>query len=285
MVEQTGDGLDLFFNDVRVKRSVGTGKRFRLGHGFGQRAGRLFDFGAPVAEGVGDGGQDALEAGAAHAVFGWEVSAAEKGLSFGRKETSQWPAALSGNGADGRLVARIDVGALVAVHFDWDVELVDERCDFGVLVALAVDDMAPVAPDRADIEQDGFVLGAGAGEGFFAPLVPGDGLVRGRAQVGAGGIAQTVRGMVGHDVSLETRGGVNPPLHELRAGTEARPYTNRRAHCPPLLNRIAWAGVARVKRLAAGEPLVLPVVEADTVFAQPPAQIDFLVFEDRREVE
>jgi len=58
---------------------------------------------------------------------------------------------------------------------------VDDLGDFAVFVAFAVDDMAPVAPDGADIEEDGLVFGFGAGEGSVAPFVPVDGLVRGGA--------------------------------------------------------------------------------------------------------
>jgi len=38
--------------------------------------------------------------------------------------------------------------------------------------------MAPVAPDRADVEENGLVFGFGAGEGGVTPFVPFDGLVR-----------------------------------------------------------------------------------------------------------
>src|SRR5438105_9885741 len=69
---------------------------------------------------------------------------------------------------------------------------VDNLSDFGVLVGFAVDDMAPVAPDGANIQEDGLVFGFGAGKGGVAPFVPVDGLMRGGAQVGAGRIFQAV---------------------------------------------------------------------------------------------
>src|SRR5712691_10098960 len=69
---------------------------------------------------------------------------------------------------------------------------VDDFGDFGVLVAFAVDNVAPMAPDRADIEEDGLVFGLGASESGVAPFVPVDGLVGGGAQIRAGGIFQAV---------------------------------------------------------------------------------------------
>ncbi len=86
---------------------------------------------------------------------------------------------MAGDGADGGLVAGIDIGALITIDFYGDEMFVDDFCNFGVLVAFAVDDVAPVAPDGADVEEDGLILGFGAGEGGVAPFVPGDGLVRG----------------------------------------------------------------------------------------------------------
>src|SRR5260370_31051965 len=112
-------------------------------------------------------------------MFGREISGPEKWLTVGKKKASERPAALTGNGADGGLVAGIHVGALVAIDFYGNEMFVDDFGDFGVFVAFAVDDMAPVAPNGADIEEDGFVFGFGAGESGFAPFVPVDGLVGG----------------------------------------------------------------------------------------------------------
>src|SRR6202041_4087483 len=104
------------------------------------------------------------------------------------------PSALPADGADGGLVARIDVGALVAIHLHGDEIFVDDFCDGGVFVTFAVNDVAPVAPDGANVEQNGLVLAFGEAEGVFAPFIPVDGLVRRRTQVGTGGIFQSVFG-------------------------------------------------------------------------------------------
>ena len=60
------------------------------------------------------------------------------------------------------------------------------RGDLRVLVGLAVHDVAPVAPDRANVEQDGLVFSLGARKGRLAPRMPLDRLMARRAQVGRG---------------------------------------------------------------------------------------------------
>lgn len=52
-----------------------------------------------------------------------------------------------------------------------------------------------------------------------------------------------------------------------------------------LLNRVGVVGVARIDWLASREAFVLAMVEADAVFAELPAKINFLVVEARREIE
>ena len=78
--------------------------------------------------------------------------------------------------------------------------LVDNCGDLGIFVTLAIDDVAPVAPDRADIEQHRLAFGARFVEGFLAPFVPVDGLVSGGAQIRAGGILQAIGGGLGHEI-------------------------------------------------------------------------------------
>ncbi len=172
-----------------------------LRDGVGEGVGGAFKLCALVAVGIGDREKNAAESRAAHLVFGREISATEKRLSVGKKKTGKRPAALAGNGANGGLVARIYVGALVAIDFHGHEVFIDDFGDFGVFVALAIDDVAPVAPDGADIEEDGFVFGFGAGESGVTPFVPVDGLVRSGAQVGAGGVFQAVFRMVGQSRS------------------------------------------------------------------------------------
>ena len=151
------------------------------GHDAGGRLERLV---AALAPDLGHGEQHAAKAGAAVAVVGREIGAAEVGPAVGSEKCGQRPAALAADGRDRGLVARIHIGPLVAIHLDGDKMLVDERGDLRVLVGLAVHDVAPVAPDGANVEQDGLVFGLGARKGRFAPRMPLHRLMARRAQVG-----------------------------------------------------------------------------------------------------
>src|ERR1700722_16016471 len=67
--------------------------------------------------------------------------------------------------------------------------------------------MAPVAPDGADVEQDGLVFGFRSGEGFVSPLVPIHCLVHCRTKIGTCGPGEAVFGFFVHAVpsgALET---------------------------------------------------------------------------------
>ena len=66
------------------------------------------------------------------------------------------------------------------------------RADLRVFVGLAVHDVAPVAPHRADVEQDGLVFSLGAGKRSLAPCMPLHGLMARRTQVGGGRMLQLI---------------------------------------------------------------------------------------------
>ena len=170
---------------ARRKRAAGFAERLRLRHRVRQCLRRTVHVRAALAVGLGHRGENSPESRPPHGVVRREIGPAEKRPPIGRQESGQRPAALAGDGADGRLVARVHVGPLVAVHLHGNVELVDECGDFGVLVALAVNYVAPVAPHRADVQQDGFVLGARPRKGLFAPFVPVHGLMVRRPQIRA----------------------------------------------------------------------------------------------------
>ena len=161
-------------------------------HGAEQGAGGLLDLVAARAIGLGGAFQHAAKARAAHGIFRREVRAAVKRPAVGEQKDSEGPATPAGHGGDGGLVARIHVGALVAIHFDGDVQPIDQLGETRIVVALAIDDVAPVAPDRADVQEDGLVFGARASEGLLAPFVPSHGLVRCGMQIGACGVRQAV---------------------------------------------------------------------------------------------
>src|SRR6185312_2116380 len=99
--------------------------------------------------------------GSALHVMRREVSTAIKRASIGREEAGQGPAALSSDGLHRNLIAAVDVEALVAINLNGDETLVDDVRSLGIFVRLAIHHMAPMAPHRADVEQDRFVLPLG----------------------------------------------------------------------------------------------------------------------------
>ncbi len=161
------------------------------------------------------------------------------------------------------MIARVHIGPLVAIDLDRNEKLIDERREGGIFVAFAVDDVAPMAPDRPDVQQDGLILGASPRKSFLAPFIPFDRLMGGRAQIRAGGTRETI-GLLGAQSFS--------PL--------------QRAHCTRvLLHRIIAAGVARIEGLAPGETFVLPMPETDALFAEPPAKVDLFVIDNGGKIE
>ena len=161
-----------------IKCAASAVKNFRFGDGLFERLRGSIHFGAAGFEGLRNRREDAFHSRPSAGIVGRKIGAAEKRLSIRREERGEGPAALAGNRADRGLIPGVDVGAFVAIHFYGNVEPVDDRGDFGILVAFAVDHVAPVAPHRADIEQNRFGFGARLLKSLFAPLVPVDGLMR-----------------------------------------------------------------------------------------------------------
>jgi len=90
------------------------------------------------------------------------------GLPSGVRKRRQRPATLSADSLHRGLVAAIHVRALVAINLDGDEMFVHDAAISGLSLGLAVHHVAPMAPHRADIEQNGFVL-ALRGFNAFAP--------------------------------------------------------------------------------------------------------------------
>src|SRR4051812_15505989 len=155
-----------------------------------------------IAKGVGDGKQHTSKTGSALHVVRGKVGTAVKRAPIWREKTGQRPATLSSNGLHCDLIAAVDVRALVTVNFDRDETIVDNLRGLWIFVRLAIHHMTPVAPDGADVEQDGLVLPLGRLERLFAPFVPLNGLVHGRAQVRGRSVRKGVEGFGGHDYSL-----------------------------------------------------------------------------------
>ena len=172
----------LLEHGARSQAPCAPSNSLRLRHGACQAAGSALHLVAPRAVGRGHVLEHATETRPAHGVLRGKVRAAVKRPSVGQQEAGERPAALSGNGADRRLVARIHVRTLVAVYFHRDEQAIDQLGQLRVFVALAVNHVAPVAPHRADVQQDGLVFGAGTSERFLAPLKPLHRLVCRRTQ-------------------------------------------------------------------------------------------------------
>jgi hypothetical protein len=86
---------------------------------------------------------------------------------------------LTGDGLNRALVTGINVGTFVAIHLDAGKILIEELAQSGVLVRLAVHDVTPVAPHRADIQQDRPIGGLRCRKRFRIPRVPMHWLVGG----------------------------------------------------------------------------------------------------------
>src|SRR5215831_823344 len=201
-VKQLRERFDLRVDDGDVERAVGAAEGFRLRHRIRQRIRRFLQIRAAAFKGINYGQQHAPESRPAKLVLGREIGPSEKRPAIRQQESGQWPAALPRNRADRGLVARIHVRSLVAVDFDRDEVLVDDLRDDGIFVAFSVNDMAPMAPHRADIQQNRFVLLFRTGKSFLVPFIPIDRLMRRGTEIGAGGILQAIWRMRGHEQPL-----------------------------------------------------------------------------------
>src|SRR5579864_6253740 len=191
-IEQFGDGLNLRVDDGQVKAGMGAREHFRLRHGIGQRIRSLLQVSALVMKGIRNGHQHPAKSRAPALIFRREIGTAVKRLAIGQQKSRERPTPLTGKRADRRLIAGIDVWSLVAVDFYGNKMLVDDAGDFAVLVAFAVDNVAPMAPNRANIQQHRLVFRLCESESGVAPLMPVDRLMRGGTQVRAGGVLKTI---------------------------------------------------------------------------------------------
>ena len=182
-VKKFGDRLDLRIHYAQVELGFCAVKGFRLRYRVSEGIGGTLEVRPLISIGIRDGQQNSAKTGPPALIVGRKIGAAIKGFAVRKQEAGQRPTALPGKGADGGLVARVDIRALVAIDFHGDEMLIDNLGDFGALVAFAVDHMAPMAPHRADIQEHGLVFSLGARKGGIAPFIPSDGLMGGRAQV------------------------------------------------------------------------------------------------------
>ena len=191
-VEEAGSGVDDRADNFRGKFSAAAAKSFCLGDGAHHLLGRSGNFPVLVAISSGYGLQHSLQAGTAVVIVGREVRPTVKRLAFRREKRGQRPAALPAHRRNGGLVAAVNIRPLIAIHFDGDEIFVDEPRHFGIVVGFAIHDVAPMAPDGADIQQHRLVLAARLGKSFFPPLPPENGLMHGGAQIRGSSFRQRV---------------------------------------------------------------------------------------------
>ncbi len=133
-----------------------------------------FDLGSTGFVGVGDRVEDPRKARHAVAIFGREVRPREEGALIGRQKDGERPAPAAAHELNRELVDLIEIGALFAVYFYADEELVHALGDGRVLERLTLHDVAPMAGGVADGEEDRLVFGLRLGERVIAPGVPID---------------------------------------------------------------------------------------------------------------
>ena len=175
-------------------------KRLEL---LGHLGGRLADLVATLLPGPVHAQQHAREPGHAAGVGRREIGAAEERLQVGRQEHRHRPAAVPGHRLHGRHVDLVEVGTLLAVDLDVDEVLVHQGRDLGVLEALALHDVAPVAGRIADRQEDRPVLGPGPGQRLRAPGIPVHRVGRVLEQVRAGLAGQAIGLVSGVDADSD----------------------------------------------------------------------------------
>src|SRR6267154_4123442 len=130
-VEEFGDRLNLRVDHPWVEFGFGAGKRFRLRYCVSQGISGALEVRPLIAIRIGHSQQDAAKTGPAALIVRRKISAPIKRLAVWKQEAGKRPTALSGEGANGGLVACVDIRSLVAVNLHGDEMLVNDFGDFG----------------------------------------------------------------------------------------------------------------------------------------------------------
>ena len=142
-----------------------------------QRVAVLSDLGGLLAEQPRYFSQHIRKGRAAVARGRRKIRATPDRLAVRRKEHRQRPAALFAEMMQRRHVDLVDVGALLAIDFDVDEQLIHHRRGHFVLETLVRHHVAPVAGGVSDREQDRLAGAFGLCQGFGAPRPPRDRIV------------------------------------------------------------------------------------------------------------
>jgi hypothetical protein len=121
-----------------------------------------------------------------------EIGAPEEEFGLRRQESGERPSTLPGDRLHRPLIPGVHLRPLVPVHLHADEPGVQELGERGILIGLLVHHVAPVTPDRADVEQHRPVGFPGQREGLAAPGMPPDRLMRRGAEICRGRRAQTI---------------------------------------------------------------------------------------------
>ncbi len=120
LVEDGQRRLHHHADNPRRKFHAMSGEAFRIGQHIHGLVGRLQYFVAALAIGIGNRQQNLLEAGTSPLIDWRKVGAAVKRPAIGSQEDRERPTAGAGDGRDCKLVAAVDVGALVAIDLYGD---------------------------------------------------------------------------------------------------------------------------------------------------------------------
>ena len=136
-IELADDRRRNFVNQCQSTDRCRAGKALVVLDGGHHAAGGLQRLVAPLAPNLRHGHQHAPDARPSVAIVARNIGAAKVRPSVGRKKCRQRPAALPADGRHRRLVARIHIGPLVAIHFHGNKKLIDQRRDLWIFVRFA----------------------------------------------------------------------------------------------------------------------------------------------------
>ena len=137
-------------------------------------------------------GQERLEPGSPAPIVRREIRPAKEDLSVRREKSRQWPSAAARQPLDRFLVPAVNIGPLIPINLDRHIISIDERGNVFILIRLHIHHVAPVAPDRTDVEQDRLVFLLCPAKGLLPPGQPVHRLTGSLPQIGTRRISQLI---------------------------------------------------------------------------------------------
>ena len=158
--------------------------------------------------------QHALETGPPVCVRRREVSPAIKWLAVRSKKRRKRPSTLPRQRGHRDLIPAVNIRTLVAIHLHCDVMLIHNRRHFRIVIRLAIHHMTPMTPDRADIQKHRLVGQPSLRESLLPKLMPLNGLMHSRPQIGRRSAGQSVLRGVRHPPSLSLADKSSQAIHK-----------------------------------------------------------------------